>query len=106
MKAIKGLVLFMTLLLVAGLGLLGYGLYNKAGQLGKGGGVADAAIPGQQFGTVGVPLPAGAKVDQVLVAGGRVVLRVTGGGPERLVVLDPAEGAIAGSFVFSPEAPR
>lgn len=106
MKAIKTLVAFMGVLLIAGLGLLGYGFYSKAGQ---GGGKPRAAVTaagaGEAFGSVAVPLAAGARVEQVLVAGDRVVLRVTGAGPERLVVLDPAGGSVAGSFVLSPEAP-
>lgn len=106
MKAIKALVAFMGVLLIAGLGLLGYGFYTKAGQSGGKPRPAAAADPGDAFGTVAVPLPAGARVEQVLAAGGRVVLRVTGAGPERFVVLDPADGTVAGSFVLTPEAPQ
>lgn len=103
MKAIKALVAFMGVLLVAGLALLGWGLYSQAGKMAtksKPGGSAAA-----DFGAVAVPLPAGARVEQVLVAGERVVLRVLGTGPDRLVVLDPAAGVVAGSFVMVPEAP-
>lgn len=100
MKAVKALVAFMGLLIVAGLGILGWGLSNQAARLGGGKGAPDA------FGAVAVPLPAGARVEQVLGAGERVVLRVTGAGPDRFVVLDPASGSVAGSFEITVEAPR
>lgn len=103
-KAIKALVAFMAVLLLAGLGLVGYGVATKTGQGSKTRAVAAAPSAGG-FGTVSVPLPAGAHVEQALVAGERVVLRVTGAGAERLIVLDPGDGSIAGSFVLSPEAP-
>ena len=101
MKAIKALVVFMGVLLIAGLALLGWGLYAQAGKMTRKAGTAASG----DFGTVSVPLAAGARVEQVLAVGDRVVLRVTGGGPDRLVVLDPAVGSVAGSFVVTPEAP-
>src|SRR5690349_19120744 len=105
MKAIKGLVVFMGVLLLAGLGLLGYGVATQTGKKPRPAPAAVAATPGTAFGAVAVPVPAGAKVEQTLVVGERVVLRLSGGGPERFVVLDPADGSVAGSFVLSPEAP-
>jgi hypothetical protein len=105
MKAIKGLVIFMGLLLVAGLGLLGYGMSIKAHQTGPRAAAGAAAGAGSLFGAVEVPLAAGAHVEQMVVAGDRVVLRVLGAGPERLVVLDPGQGRVAGSFVMTPEPP-
>ncbi len=101
MKAIKALVAVMTLLLVAGLGVLGWGLSNQAGRMARPG-----AAPGVGFGAVSVPLPAGSRVEQVLAVGDRLVLRLAGSGAERFVVLDPASGAVAGSFDLAPEAPK
>lgn len=103
MKAIKALVAFMGALLVAGLALLGWGLYSQSGKLATKAKLS--AVASGDFGAVSVPLPAGAQVQQALVAGDRVVVRVTGGGPERLIVLDPATGTVAGSFVLTLEAP-
>lgn len=104
MKAIKALVAFMGVLLIAGLALLGWGLYSQAGKLATKTKSAPVAVT-EDFGAVAVPVPAGSRVEQVLVAAERVVLRVTGPGPERFVVLDPASGAVSGSFVLTPEAP-
>jgi hypothetical protein len=106
MKALKGLVAFLGLLLVIGLGVLGYGLYTKAHVKGAGAGAAAAVGSAPvltEFGTVQVPLPAGSKIEQMSTAGERVVLRLSGGGPERLLVIDPGQGRIAGQFVLTPE---
>lgn len=112
MKAIKALVLFMGILIVAGLGVLGYGLSQQSDD--KAAATTVTASPGivsgsgaGSFGAISVTLPTGSRVEQVLVAGERVVVRVTGGADgERLVVLDPRSGAIAGSFVLAVEPPQ
>ena len=109
MKAIKALVLFMGILIVAGLGVLGYGLSQQPDD--KAAAPTEITVSGTGgesfFGTVSVTLPTGSRIEQVLVAGERVVLRIIGGADgERLVVLDPRSGAIAGSFVLLAEPPR
>lgn len=106
MKALKALVVFMGVLLVAGLGLLGWGLYSQAGKMASKGRQPAVVAVGTDFGAIAVPLPAGARIDQMMAAGERVVLRVTGGGPDRLVVLDPQAGTVAGTFVIAVEAPE
>lgn len=103
-KAIKALVAFMGILLVAGLAVLGWGLSNTSKSVGKAKPAAAVSAVGD-FGAVAVPVPAGARVEQTLVVGERVVLRLNGAGGERLLVLDPASGTVAGSFVLTPEAP-
>jgi len=106
-KAIKALVAFMGVLIVAGLGLLGYGLMTtKNGAKPRAAtSAALSTVAVEDFGAVTVPVPAGARVEQTLVAGERVVLRLGGAGGERILVLDPAAGTVAGSFVLVPEAP-
>ncbi len=101
MRAIKGLVVFLGVLLLAGLGLLGYGLYSKAPV--KGTPSAASVAPVADFGQLAVPVPAGSRIEQMMVAGERVVLRLSGGGPERILVLDPGQGKVAGGFVLTPE---
>ncbi len=106
MKALKGLVAFLGLLLVVGLGLLGYGLYSKTHVKGAGTPVTASTswtAPPAEFGTVQVPLPAGTRIEQMVASGDRVVLRLAGGGPDRLLVIDPGLGRVAGAFVFTPE---
>jgi hypothetical protein len=101
MRAIKGLVVFLGVLLVAGLGLLGYGLYAKKPP-NKGMSPAPAGVTAE-FGAVSVPVPAGSRIEQMTSAGERVVLRLSGPGPEHLLVVDPAQGRVVGSFVLIPE---
>lgn len=105
-KAIKALVAFMGILLVAGLAVLGWGLSNTSKSVGKSKPATLAApVVGAAFGTLAIPVPAGSRVEQTLVVGERVVVRLSGAGGERLLVLDPAEGQVMGSFVLTPEAP-
>jgi len=104
MKALKALVMVMALLLIGGLGLLGYGVATKVAPAKAGHGQPmPAAVESGDFGAVEVPLPAGGHIEQMAVAGERVVLRVGGAGAERLIVLDPASGRVAGSFVLAPQ---
>ena len=106
MKALTGLVAFLGLLLVVALGVLGYGLYSNAHLKKPGTPIAAAsaaASPVAEFGSVQVPLPAGSRIEQMVSVGDRVVLRLTGGGFERLLVIDPAQGRIAGAFILAPE---
>ncbi|MCR6632571.1 MAG: hypothetical protein NVV74_22395 [Magnetospirillum sp.] len=104
-KAIKALVAFMGFLLLAGLALLVYGLMTTSKSGGKPRPAASVSAPVAEFGAVAIPVPAGSRVEQTLVVGERVVLRLAGGGADRLLVLDPAEGKVMGSFVLAPEAP-
>jgi hypothetical protein len=109
MRAIKVLVIFMGVLLVAGLGLLGYGMYTKAGKTMKTPPVAEAVpqavvsgvgarvgalVP---FGSVGLDQPAGTSVEAVTVAGAQLVVTLRGGGlADRIVVLDSASQTVIG----------
>lgn len=106
MKAVKILVAVMTALMIAGLGVLGYGLYTKAGPTGRGSVAAGIASPGEMFGTVVVPLPAGGRVEQMVVADGRLAVRIGGSGGDRVVILDPASGRVLGRFDLTAEAPQ
>jgi hypothetical protein len=99
MRAIKGLVIFMGVLLISGVALMGYGIFHQKGSHK----VAFTAPAVPQFDTIQVPLPAGGRIEQMVVAGDRVVLRVQAAGAERLMVLDPTQGRMVGSFVLAPE---
>lgn len=92
MRMLKGLVILMSLLLVGGVALLGYGLSSRVGRSSGGDGA---------FGTVGLDLPPGSSVEQMAVADGRVVLRLAGpDGQQRLVMLDPATGRHLGTVLL------
>lgn len=123
MRAIKAIVIFMGLLLVAGLGLLGYGLYSKAGKLSKAPADQTAAAPAAApvassgaapeaasadagrgaFGEQTVTLPPGSRVETMSSTASRVILHVAGPQGSRLVVVDPVTGGVTGTLILTPE---
>ncbi|SEH33907.1 hypothetical protein [Magnetospirillum fulvum] len=112
MKALKALVIFLGVLIVAGVGLVIYGIASKVGPKPAPTASTAAAVPtppnaaaplpAAPFGSVDIALPDGATIQQVFAAGDRVIVRVGGGKgtADRLIVLDPARGEVAGSFRF------
>lgn len=107
MQAIKALVITMSVLLVAGLALLGYGMYSKARKLSapaEPAPLAAAAPPaaGAAFGNVPVTLAPGARIEEMTAVGPRLALRIAEGESQRILVLDPATGMVAGAFLLSP----
>jgi hypothetical protein len=109
MQGIKALVIALGVLIVAGLVLLGYGMYAKARKLGGSEEiavqpVAPGAAPLRAFGTVPVTLAPGGRVEDMAAVAGRLAVRVSEGETSRILLLDPASGAVAGSFVLAPAA--
>ena len=100
MKALKVLVLSMAAALVVGVGFLIWGLSGGA----KSPSHSPAKPAGHfgDFGQVDIDLPQGSRISQILTAGDRIVVRIEGGGSDRLVVLDPVSGHVSGSFVLQP----
>lgn len=100
MQAIKGLVVFMGLLLIAGTGLLGYGIYSKATKgsktvVGEAPIVSQAELTG--FGDIMLSEPVGSEIISTQIDGAVLVLQVRGGGrSDRVVLLDLTSGAIIG----------
>ncbi|MBB4285255.1 hypothetical protein [Roseospira goensis] len=95
MAAVKGLVAFMSLLLLLGLGLLGYGMVQKSDEMRQPEGSGLAA-----FGPAGLDEPAGTRITHMVSDGrGRVLLGLTGGGrPDRVAVIDAADGRRLGTL--------
>lgn len=106
MQAIKALVITMSVLLVAGLALLGYGMYSKARKLSAPAEppplAAAAPAAGAAFGNVPVTLAPGARIEEMTAVGPRLALRIAEGESQRILVLDPATGMVAGAFLLSP----
>ena len=98
MQALKALVIFLGVLIVAGMGLLVYGLMTRVSWQKDDAGQAavDTARP---FGLIEAALPKGAKVAGVSVDGGRAIvdIRLSNGGAE-LRVYDLATGQAHGSI--------
>lgn len=95
MQALKALVIVMGVLIIAGMGLLVYGLMTRVSW------EDDSASSGaaKSFGDVSQTLPAGASVGEISVDGGRAVVqvRLPGGGAE-LRVYDLSTGAAMGTI--------
>ena len=96
MRALKGVVIGMGLLIVLGMGLLVYGLATRLGGAADGAGEPD-------FGTVRAALPAGARIGAVAVQDGRIVVPVQlpGGGAE-ILVFGLESGRRLGAIALDP----
>lgn len=112
--AVKTLVIVMGILIVAGLGLLGYGMYSKAGQVVKGEPSktvpvrAAAAVRDGGFGRLGLDQPAGSRITDATTSDNLLILSIEGGGLEdRVVVVDLQRGVPLGTVhIGSVPAPR
>jgi len=117
MQALKALVIFMGVLIVAGMALLVYGLVTRTGGDGRvagegamtTGGVAagDPAgtVPLEPFGTLELSIPDGCSLAGSELAGERLVVRVTGQverGCQQLVIVDLASGRELGRLKAVP----
>lgn len=120
----------MALLIVIGMTLFAYGLYQKIADPGftffpdETGDGAPASVPASvpapapapaitpapaavappaAFGTLDVPLPAGCVLARVIPAGDRLYLRIGPAGRcERVVVVDVATGSVLGTITVGP----
>ena len=96
MQALKIVVILMAVLILAGMGLLAYGLATRVAGGGGDGGGGDG---GESFGVVEVPLPPGCSIAGTEVAEGRLILRLDGlaeRGCQQVVVVDMASGEVLG----------
>jgi hypothetical protein len=102
MKALKILVTAMGVLIIAGIGLVGYGLSRgKPKPVATPGveAVAAAGVFATQY-----PVPKGAKLEQVSAAGDRVVLRFSSAEGDKLVLIDSHTGQLAGTVTLAPDS--
>ncbi|HXP96105.1 MAG TPA: hypothetical protein VN809_05285 [Telmatospirillum sp.] len=106
MKSLKALVIGMGLLIVIGLALLGYGLYRNMGHAPSAKAVAKGTGDvGQAYFSVDLPVAAGNRLEQMAVAGDKVILRFSGSDGERILVLDPVTGHLTGAISLIPQKP-
>jgi hypothetical protein len=125
MQSIKALVVFMGLLILAGLGLLVYGVVNQVSEVAAPGPPDTPGAPGADPGAPGAPgtpgtrgarggfdaasvaLPAGCVLAEARLEDGRLVLRA--GGPldrpdcQQVILLDPESGAELGRVKIAPQ---
>ena len=102
MKALKFLVLSMGVVLIVGFGFLIWGLSTKGGSSAPSHAPKIASDTSRDLGQVTVPLPVGAKVEQILTVDNRLIVRTTGNGPDHLLVIEPNSGHLAGDIVLAP----
>ncbi|MEQ8356286.1 MAG: hypothetical protein RH942_12160 [Kiloniellaceae bacterium] len=104
MQALKALVIFMGVLIMAGMALLVYGLATRTG--GGPGEFAEASGGGAaDFGTLELALPDGCSLAATETAGDRLVIRFDGQaerGCQQLVVVDLASGKVLGRVKALP----
>ena len=106
----------MAVLIVIGMTLFAYGLYQKIadpgftffpGDTGDGASAPAAPVPrppaSGAFGTIAVPLPEGCVLARVIPEGDRLYLRIGPAGRcERVVVVDVATGSVLGTITVGP----
>ncbi len=110
MQALKTVVIVLGFIIVAGFGLLIFGLtqnwHRPAETAAPAPVAATVRVPmsGAGWGNVTLSLPAGAKIRSVTAAGPLVVVHVEGPSgelkspSEQLITLNPATGAVVGTF--------
>ncbi len=101
MAAVKSLVAFMGLLILIGLGLLGYGMMRVSNGISP-----QETSETPVFGAIGLNQPAGSRLRAVIPDGtGRLLLTISGGDrPDRVVLVDPGSGTVLGTITLEPES--
>ena len=98
MQALKLIVIVMGLLIVAGLGLVAYGMVQR---LSDEGGTTSGS-----FGEIIVPLPAGCAIAEARAEDDRLILRADGPperGCQQVIVIDMDDGKVLGRVKATPQ---
>ena len=114
MQALKTVVIVLGALILGGFGVLIYGLTHNWHKLSDAPPAASAvpaaappATPSRAtpapWGKVALGQPPDSRIQSVTRAGRLIVVQVTAGTAERLVVLDPATGAVIGTFALGDQ---
>lgn len=100
MNSAKILVLVMSGLLLAGVGVLVVGLSLGWHLDGEAKGPARSA--GESIGLIDLEQPEGSIIDDVAVSDGQVAVTVSGGGvPQRVILIDARRGIVNGSILLN-----
>ena len=107
MQALKALVIGMGVLILVAMAVLAVTVYKRASAprsesaMETGPQAGGASSPA--FGTVDLPVPEGAQVEEMESGDGRLVLKLRlEDGSTRIMVVDPASGALLGTFLLQP----
>jgi hypothetical protein len=105
MQALKALVIFMGILIMAGMALLVYGLVTRTGGGGETAGGDSGGPLNAPFGEVALALPAGCVIAGSELTGDRLVIRLDGQaerGCQQLVIVDLTSGQELGRLKAVP----
>ncbi len=107
MQALKALVIGMGVLILVAMAVLAVTVYKRATAPGdetvteagpRAGGTSSLS-----FGAVDLPIPEGAHVEAMEADDGRLMLKLRlNDGSTRIMVVDPASGALLGTFLLQP----
>jgi len=95
MNGLKALVIGMGIMIVVGIGLVGYGLSRSH--------VAAAPGSGEKF-SADLPIPHGYKLVSLNTTQDRVILLLSGADGDRILMLDAHDGHVAGSVSLVAES--
>lgn len=108
-QLVKRVVIALGILIIAGLGLLVYGITARVADKPAAGSKEGAGVPTAPsalvpaFGEVRVPLPEACTVVEMLAAGDRLYLRTGPAGVcERILVIETASGRTLGTLLLRP----
>jgi len=100
LRALLAVVIFMGILIVAGMVVVGVTIAIRLGNLGEGD-KPTAAAGG--FGEAAVPIPAGCAIVESRPEGNRLIVRLGSGGRcDQVLVIDLRSGAVTGRLNFVP----
>jgi hypothetical protein len=110
MQALKALVIGMGILILVAMAVLAVTIYKRAttpgGETAMGDGSRAGGLSGLSLGTFGsvdLPVPAGAQVEEVDTGDGRLTLRLRlDDGSTSIMVVDLSSGALLGTLVLQP----
>lgn len=111
MRALKALVIVMGVLILAGMGLVGYGIVKRVATPERPSQPATmptasavSAPEARPYGPVEISLPSGARIARTRTSGERLIVELElASGGERLLVLDLATGALVGTIDLMPQ---
>ncbi len=95
MRALKAAVIVMGVLIVAGVAVLVATLIGRVGGAMTPGAAGTAALPAL------LDEPPGTHIAASALSGDRLVLQLSGGGPDRVVVFDLARARVAGRVALA-----
>lgn len=107
MQALKALVIGMGILILVAMAVLAVTIYKRATAPSEETAVTNAPkterASGLSFGTMDLPVPEGAHVEEMEAGDGRLTLRLRlNDGGTRILVVDLASGALLGTLVLQP----